>query len=122
MKPENFADFANEILKGFPLRYNVSGDLTDTLSGKADQLGLLRAQIAALQDDADKLRAELEAAGLPKIDGQLYRVSFAQCAGRTVIDWPGIAQRLNPSRQLIQAHTTTTKETMRMSVTARKTH
>jgi hypothetical protein len=119
MKPEHFADFANEILAGFPARFNVSGDPAETLSGKADRLGLIKAQIAALQDDAEKLRADLEAAGLPSIEGNLYRVRFAQCAGRPITDWAGIAQRLNPSRQLIAAHTTTSKESTSMRVTAR---
>ena len=119
MKPEHFADFANQILSGFPARFNVSGDPAETLSGKADRLGLLRAKIAALQDDAEKLRADLEGAGLPRIEGQLYRVSFSQCSGRAVTDWAGIAQRFNPSRQLIAAHTTTSKESTSMRVTAR---
>ena len=100
MTPQDFQSLTQAIFTK-PL------SLGETLSEKADRLGLLRAQIASLQDDAEKLRADLEAAGLPRVDGQLYRVSFAQCSGRAVIDWAGIAQRLNPSRQLIAAHTTT---------------
>jgi len=113
MTPQDFHAFTQSIF------INPSLHVGETISEKADRLGLLRAQIAALQDDADKLRTELEAAGLPRIEGKLYRVSFAQCAGRAVIDWAGIAQRLNPSRQLIQAHTTVSKESTRMNVTAR---
>ena len=113
MNLNDFHAFTQSVFTAAPLAVG------ETFSDKADQLGLLRAQIAALQDDADKLRTELEAAGLPRIEGKLYRVSFAQCAGRAVIDWAGVAQRLNPSRQLIQAHTTVSKESTRMNVTAR---
>jgi hypothetical protein len=119
MKPEHFADFANEILAGFPFRSNASGDVTDTLSGKVDRVGLLRAEIESLQEKAELLRTELEAAGLPTIDGQLYRVRFAQCAGSKRTDWAAVAAKLKPSAQLIRAHTTTTKESVRMNVTAR---
>jgi hypothetical protein len=113
MTPQDFHAFTQSIF------INPSLNVGETISDKADRLGLLRAQIATLTDQADKLRAELEAAGLPRIEGKLYSVSFAQCSGRAVIDWAGIAQRFNPSRQLIQAHTTTSKETTRMTVAAR---
>jgi hypothetical protein len=87
-----------------------------------DELGQLHAAIAKLKKDADQIRTELEDAGLENIDGQLYRVNFAQCAGKTLTDWQAIAKRLKASRQLIAAHTTTGEASTRMTVKARQTH
>ena len=80
------------------------------------------AAMAAMKKQADQLRTELEDAGLANIEGQLYRVNFAQCSGRTLTDWHGIAAKLKPSRQLIAAHTTTGKAYTAMTVKAHPTH
>lgn len=92
---------------------------TSPLAAAVDRLGLLRAEIARLQTDAETIRAELESAGLDHIEGHLYRVTITQCAGPTRTDWRAIAQRFNPSAQLIRAHTTTGAESVRLNVTAR---
>jgi histidinol-phosphate/aromatic aminotransferase/cobyric acid decarboxylase-like protein len=92
------------------------------LAAKVDRLGTLSADLAAMKREADQLRAELEDAGLTDIHGQLYRVNFAQCAGRTLTDWKTIAERLKPSAQLIRAHTTTGEPSTRMTVKAHATH
>ena len=94
----------------------------DAMAAKVDRLGALSAALADMKREADTLRAELEDAGLTNIDGQLYRVNFAQCAGRTLTDWKAIAERLKPSAQLIRAHTTTGEASTRMTVKARQTH
>lgn len=92
------------------------------LAAKVDQLGAMQAAIADMKRKADQIRAELEDAGLDNIDGNLYRVNFAQVAGRTLTDWKAIAERLKPSAQLIRAHTTTGEPSTRMTVKARQTH
>lgn len=92
------------------------------IAAKVDRLGVLHAALADMKKEADALRAELEDAGLDHIDGQLYRVNFAQVAGRTLTDWKTIAERLKPSAQLIRAHTTTGESSTRMTVKARQTH
>ena len=94
----------------------------DALAAKVDQLGQLQAAIAKLKKDADQLRTKLEDAGLADIDGQLYRVNFAQCAGKTLTDWQAIAKRLKASPQLIRAYTKTGEPSTRMTVKARQTH
>lgn len=96
-------------------------DVTD-LSRKADRLGILHAVISQAKAEAASIRTELEDAGLAHVDGQLYRVTFAACAGATRIDWQAIAKKYKPSRQLIAAHTTTGEESVRMTVTAKPTH
>jgi hypothetical protein len=94
----------------------------DQLQRKADRLGLLHAVIAQSKTEAATLRAELEAAGLPEIEGSLYRVAFAECKGATKVDWQTVAKKLKPSRQLIAAHTSTGEGSTRMTVTARPTN
>jgi hypothetical protein len=92
------------------------------IAAKVDRLGVLHAALADMKREADQLRTELEDAGLDSIEGHLYRVNFAQCAGRTLTDWKTISERLKASRQLIAAHTTTGEPSTRMTVKARQTH
>jgi hypothetical protein len=113
-----------------PMRWNDSGEPAQpaavtaaaALAAKVDELGQLHATIADMKRKADKIRTELEDAGLADIEGQAYRVNFAQCAGKTLTDWKTIAAKLKPSRQLIAAHTTTGEASTRMTVKARQTH
>jgi hypothetical protein len=92
------------------------------IAAKVDRLGVLHAALADMKREADQLRTELEDAGLDSIEGHLYRVNFAQCAGKTLTDWQTIAKRLKASPQLIRAHTTTGEASTRMTVKARQTH
>lgn len=92
------------------------------MGAKVDRLGAMHAAIASMKREADQLRTELEDAGLSDIDGQLYRVNFAQCAARATTDWQAIAQRFKPSPQLIRAYTKTGEASTRMTVKARQTH
>lgn len=92
-----------------------------TLADKVDRIGQLKAEIAEREAEINDLRATLEDAGLPAIDGHAYRVTFSTST-RTATDWRTIAERLNASPQLIRAHTTTSNPVTRMNVTARKTH
>jgi len=111
-------------------RSNDSGEPTEppavtaaaALAAKVDRLGALNAAAASIKKETDTLRADLEDAGLKDIDGALYRVNFAQCAGRTLVDWASIAAKLKPSRQLIAAHTKTGAESTRMTIKAHATH
>ena len=92
-----------------------------TLADKVDRIGQLKAEIAEREAEINDLRATLEDAGLPAIDGHAYRITFSTSA-RTVTDWKTIAERFKPSPQLIRRHTTTSEPNTRMNVTARKTH
>ena len=82
----------------------------------------ISAEIAALKKKADKLRTDLEDAGLTNIEGQLYRVNFATVAGSTLTNWKAIAERLKASPQLIRAYTRTGEASTRMTVKAHPTH
>jgi hypothetical protein len=130
MKPQDLATLAQAALMPAGFRHNDSGEPAEpaavtaahALALKVDELGQLHAAIAKLKKDADHIRTELEDAGLENIEGQLYRVNFAQCAGKTLTDWQAIAQRLKASPQLIRAYTKTGEASTRMTVKARQTH
>jgi histidinol-phosphate/aromatic aminotransferase/cobyric acid decarboxylase-like protein len=130
MKPQDLQTLAAAALMPAGFRHHDSGEPAEpaavtaaaAIAAKVDELGQLHATMADMKRKADTLRAELEDAGLDSIEGQLYRVNFAQCAGRTLTDWKTIAERLKASRQLIAAHTTTGEPSTRMTVKARQTH
>ena len=130
MKSQDLATLAAAALMPPGFRHHDSAEpaqpaavtAAHALALKVEELGQLRAVIADLAKQADHIRTELENAGLSEIDGQQYRASFAQVAGRTLTDWETIAQRFKPSAQLIRAHTKTGKPSTRLNVTARKTH
>lgn len=76
-----------------------------TLPDAVDQLGFIRAQIADLQEIEKQLKAAIESSEDDKVTGRLYKAAIVRSAGRVSIDWKSIAERFNPSRQLIAAHT-----------------
>ncbi|MBM4386063.1 MAG: hypothetical protein FJ091_22210 [Deltaproteobacteria bacterium] len=83
-----------------------------------DELGALKAQIAELTAQAKMIEAGLKAAGPGRIEGVLYDANvFTQ--ERTLVDWKAVAEKLQPSRQLVTAHTSTV-EVIVIKVTARK--
>jgi hypothetical protein len=129
MKPQELETLAAAALAApKPMRWNDHGEPAEpaavtaayALAAKVDELGALRAVIADLTKQADKIRTELEDAGLAAIDGQHYSASFATVSGRTITDWETIAKRFKPSAQLIRAYTKTGKPSTRLNVTARK--
>lgn len=72
----------------------------------ADQLGALRAQIRDLQSEQKKLEGYLKSAHITEANGRLFRVAIAYDAERKTVGWKTIAEKLEPSRQLITANTT----------------
>lgn len=130
MKPQDLQTLAAAALMPAGFRHHDSAEPAQpaavtaaaALAAKVDQLGQLHAAIANMKRQADQIRADLEDAGLEHIDGQLYRVNFAQVTGRTATDWEAIAKRFKPSAQLIRAYTKTGEASTRMTVKARQTH
>jgi hypothetical protein len=127
MKPTDMIELAQRLAQMTP-RLNDHGDITDVTTAAAaaaraaDRIGLLRIVLKRTQDELETVRAELEDTGLKAIEGDFYRVSFASCDGATKVNWKAVAAKLKPSHQLIAAHTTVGKESVRMDVTALKTH
>jgi len=91
----------------------------EELCNMVDALAHIRAQIADLQEVEKSYKAALIAADAPAIEGTLHRVTISQTT-RTIIDWQTIAQRFDPSPQLIRAHTTQSAPSFTVRVTARK--
>jgi len=122
MKHQDFHAFAAAVFAAPIMQSSEPATITAAaaLAAKVDQLGALRAVIADLQTQADKIRTEIEEAGLTEIDGQHYSATFTSVKGSTRTDWQTIAAKFKPSRQLIAAHTTTGKSSTRLNLTARK--
>ena len=132
MTPQDLHALANQLAAMPPgfMRHHAQGEpimpaavtAAHALAAKVDRLGQLAAEAEAISLEAERLRAELEAAGLKDIHGTHYRAHFAPVKGSRRTDWKTIAAKFKPSRQLIAAHTTTGRESVRMTITAHPTH
>lgn len=80
--------------------------VTPDLAVMVDQLGALDAQIKALTKQADTLKASIKAHGPERYNGSQFSALVFESEGRTITDWRAIAEKFEPSRQLITAHTT----------------
>jgi hypothetical protein len=74
----------------------------------ADELGQLAADIKAMKNRKAEIEATLKAANVKTVEGRLFRVTISYDVATTRTDWKTIAAKLNPSRQLITAHSKTT--------------
>jgi hypothetical protein len=83
----------------------------------ADLLGMLKAQIAELETAAKVEHARLVALGVGAHEGAIFRATVS-VADRETVDWKAVAAKLEPSRQLVVAHTAT-KEVTTVRVVAR---
>lgn len=128
MKNQDLTNFANALLSAPAVRWNDIGEPAQpaavtaaaALAAKVDRLGAMHAAIASMKREAEQIRADLENAGLPIIDGHNYRATLTTVKGRTLTNWEAIAKRFDPSPQLIRAHTKAGKESTRLNMTARK--
>lgn len=74
------------------------------IKNKVDKLADIRAQINELAAVEKKLEAELKAMGVGKhIGTEHYANVFEQTAD--TVNWKAVAAKLNPSPQLVAAHT-----------------
>jgi hypothetical protein len=91
----------------------LSGELATLLGQRlpsdprmlVDQLGCIKAQIADLEKQEKSVRDALADSGLSEIEGELFRATVSRSEVAKV-DWKTIAEKCEPSRQLIAAHTT----------------
>jgi hypothetical protein len=83
----------------------------------ADALGFLKAQIADLEAAAKIEHARLVAMGVGAHEGETFRATVS-VAPRETVDWKTVAAKLEPSRQLVTAHTSE-KEVTTVRVVAR---
>ena len=70
-----------------------------------DQLGKLMAKIKDLSNQEAELKALLKDSGEPVVEGRLYRATVSKSEVSSA-DWRAVAEKLEPSWQLVAAHTT----------------
>ena len=85
-----------------------------------DELGLLKSKIATLQHRENDIKTQLSACGHDCIDGETFHASISW-QQRDTTNWRAIAEHLNPSYQLVTAHTTTGEPFPTVRVTSRST-
>ena len=81
-----------------------NANVTANLTGLADELGIIRAQAADLKSREKEIREILIAADVHTIEDEQFR-AVVVASMRTTIDWKSVAAKLEPSRQLVRAHT-----------------
>lgn len=90
------------------------------ISSIVDELGQLKAAIATLRLQEEKLKDLLADSGLAVADGRQYRAAMSRMDARPSIDWRAIAEQFKPSRQLVAAHTSWGEPFVTVRVSARK--
>lgn len=85
-----------------------------------DRLGTLRAAEAELSQEIEALKGELILAGVPAIDGGLFRATVSHCPGRETVDWKALALELGATPGQVAAHTASGTPYSVVRVSARK--
>lgn len=88
------------------------------VAGLADELGAIRAQQADLKDREREIRTTLIESGIEVFEDNFFRALVVESL-RTTIDWKSVAAKLEPSHQLVTAHTSE-KEVVSIRVSARR--
>lgn len=91
--------------------------LLDIQITKVDQLGMLLAQIADLEAQAEVIKNNLKNAGEGHVEGNLYK-SCVTLSQRKTVDNKAVFAELNVPAELIEKHTKTTA-VITLKVTAR---
>ena len=84
----------------------MKNETAQNLAALVDRLGTIKAASAALADEAEILKGELILAGVPAIDGGLFRATVSHCPGRDTTDWEALALALGATDDLVAAYTT----------------
>lgn len=84
----------------------MKNETTQTLAAIVDRLGALKAVAAQVADESEILKGELILAGVPAIDGGLFRATVSHCPGRDSVDWKALALALGATDALVAAYTT----------------
>lgn len=85
--------------------HNPSIILTPDLFAQIDQAGSINAEIKSLEKQLEALKGIIKAQGMGKHAGFVFQAHVIS-SEREAIDWKAIAEKLEPSRQLVTAHTT----------------
>lgn len=98
----------------------MKNDTLQTLGAIVDRLGALKATAANIADESEILKGELILAGVPAIDGGLFRATVSHCAGREITDWKALALHLGASPALVAEFTNTGAPYSAVRLSARK--
>ena len=92
-----------------------------TKANLIDELGVIKAQISELEQEKAAVEAKLRRLvfGGCSAEGELFRVARIVQQNKRV-DWKAIAEKFNPSHQLVAAHTHAGNDKDYFKVTARK--
>lgn len=90
------------------------------LADLADKLGKLKALAANIDDEIEIVKGELILAGVPAIDGTLFRATVSHCPGREVTDWKALAMSLGADSDDVASFTSTGVPYSTVRVSARK--
>ena len=95
--------------------------LNDNLKPIADDIGRVRAQIAALKERDNEMVQTLKDAGVSTMEGELFRVVISDVPDSIGPDWKAIAAKMKPSRQMLAANQKLNKKAhQRVTVSVRK--
>jgi hypothetical protein len=81
--------------------------LTPDLFALIDEAALIDLEIKRLTAALDKVKTRIKAQGAGEFEGFMFKAKVIQAAPVERTDWKTIAERFNPSYQLIAAHTVT---------------
>lgn len=90
------------------------------LSALADRLGTLKAAASELDSQIEMVKGELILAGVPAIDGALFRATVSHCPGRESTDWKSLALELGARPADVARHTVSGVPFTTVRVSARK--
>ncbi len=87
----------------------------------ADFIGDIRGQIRHLQDRLTHVEDIMKNEGVTIAEGDKFRVAISYDVSRATTNWKKIAERYNPSRQIISGNTKVSLHD-RLTVSALPTH
>jgi hypothetical protein len=79
--------------------------LTPSIAAMSDELGAITAEIKRLTAQKEAIGAELKLLGAGTYQGHIFSTLVYYTSAQPVINWKAVAEKLNPSHQLITAHT-----------------
>ena len=83
---------------------NTSISLNPSLFALVDEAGAIDAEIKRLEKQLETLKGDIKKLGNGEHTGFTFTAKVSEST-RSTTDWQAIALKLNPSRQLITAHT-----------------
>ncbi len=88
-----------------------------SLKETIDRLGRIKAQMADLETEHEKLRQRIIAAGIEEAEGKLFRATVSHSQVPT-IDYKGLLEKLAPPKRIVTRFTSI-REQVRVNVVAR---